>query len=81
MNTQNDSARIEELRAALGGRLTVVGHHYEQEGTIRHCDIRGDSLELARRVPGIASDYSIFGIIDHIDLRGRRVYDKAKEDG
>lgn len=60
MNTQNDSARIEELRAALGGRLTVVGHHYEQEGTIRHCDIRGDSLELARRVPGINSDFIVF---------------------
>ena len=52
----NDARAIEELRSKLGGRLTIVGHHYEQEDTIRHCDFRGDSLELARRVPGIASD-------------------------
>ena len=49
----NDARAIEELRSKLGGRLTIVGHHYEQEATIQHCDIRGDSLELARRVPGI----------------------------
>ena len=56
----NDARAIEELRSTLGGRLTIVGHHYEQEATIQHCDIRGDSLELARRVPGIASDYIVF---------------------
>ena len=56
----NDARAIEELRSKLGGRLTIVGHHYEQEDTIRHCDFRGDSLELARRVPGIASDYIVF---------------------
>ena len=56
----NDARAIEELRSKLGGRLTIVGHHYEQEATIQHCDIRGDSLELARRVPGIASDYIVF---------------------
>ena len=26
-----------------------------------------------------ASDYTIYGIIDSIDLRGKRTYDKAKE--
>ena len=56
----SDARAIEELRSKLGGRLTIVGHHYEQEATIQHCDIRGDSLELARRVPGIASDYIVF---------------------
>ena len=40
----NDARAIEELRSKLGGRLTIVGHHYEQEATIQHCDIRGDSL-------------------------------------
>ncbi len=55
-----DATAIEELRAKLGDKLTIVGHHYEQEATIQHCDIRGDSLELARRVPGIDSDYIVF---------------------
>lgn len=35
----NDARAIEELRSKLGGRLTIVGHHYEQEATIQHCDI------------------------------------------
>ena len=41
----NDARAIEELRSKLGGRLTIVGHHYEQEATIQHCDIRGDNYE------------------------------------
>ncbi len=53
-------AAIKDLRARLGDKLTIMGHHYEQEATIRHCDIRGDSLELARRVPGIKSDFIVF---------------------
>ena len=27
----------------------------------------------------VASDYSIYGIVDYIDMRGTRTYDKAKE--
>ena len=58
--TDNDARAIEELRARLGSRLTIVGHHYQREEAIRHCDIRGDSLELARRVPGIDADHIVF---------------------
>ena len=56
----NDARAIEELRSKLAGRLTIAGHHYEQEDTIRHCDFRCHSLELARRGPGIASDSTPF---------------------
>ncbi|BFR48387.1 quinolinate synthase NadA [Nitratidesulfovibrio sp. HK-II] len=42
--------RIAALRAALGPNLTIMGHHYQHESVIRHTDLRGDSLELARRV-------------------------------
>lgn len=38
----------------------------------------------SRQTPGsekFASDYTIFGIIDHITSRGKRVYDKQKEEG
>ena len=58
--TDNDARAIEELRARLGSRLTIVCHHYQREEAIRHCDIRGDSLELARRVPGIDADHIVF---------------------
>ncbi len=51
---------IELRRRELGGRLTVVGHHYQAESVIRHTDLRGDSLELARRVAGVDSEHIVF---------------------
>ncbi len=51
---------IETLRSSLGNTVTLVGHHYQQEEVVRHCDFRGDSLELARRVPQIDSPHIVF---------------------
>ena len=50
------AGRIDALRADLGSRLTVMGHHYQNDRIVAHCDIRGDSLALARQVPGIDSE-------------------------
>lgn len=52
--------RIEELRARLGSRVTILGHHYQDASVIRHVDIRGDSLELARKVEHIDSEHIVF---------------------
>lgn len=54
------AADITELCGRLGADLTVVGHHYQSDKVIRHCLIRGDSLELARKVEGIPSRYIVF---------------------
>ena len=51
---------IEERRRALGSSLTVVGHHYQAEEVIRHTDLRGDSLELARRTAQVESEHIVF---------------------
>ena len=51
---------IEEGRRYFGSRLTVMGHHYQEEAVIRHTDLRGDSLELARRTATVESPYIIF---------------------
>lgn len=51
---------IEALRASLGASVTLMGHHYQQETVIRHCDIRGDSLELARRVASVDAPHIVF---------------------
>lgn len=40
--------RIEAVRAELGGRLMVLGHHYQQDEVIAHCDLRGDSYQLSQ---------------------------------
>jgi len=40
----------------------------------------GSSSRQSDTSKPIASDYTIYGIIDSVDLRGMRTYDKAKEE-
>lgn len=54
------SERIEDLRAKLGSRVTILGHHYQDDSVIKHVDLRGDSLELARKVEHIDSEHIVF---------------------
>lgn len=54
------SARIDALRATLGEDVFVMGHHYQHDSVIRHTDLRGDSLELARQVPFIQAGHIVF---------------------
>ena len=58
--TTSLSQRIKERRKNLGSALTIAGHHYQAEEVIRHVDIRGDSLELARKVASVDSEYIMF---------------------
>lgn len=61
MNTTTPaSERITRIRAELGTDLTIVGHHYQSEAVIRHADLRGDSLELARKTASSDSAYIMF---------------------
>jgi microcompartment protein CcmK/EutM len=39
----------------------------------------GSSARQSDTSKKTASDYSIYGILDSIDIRGKRTYDKAKE--
>ncbi|HVA62388.1 MAG TPA: quinolinate synthase NadA, partial [Terriglobales bacterium] len=41
--------RLAELRAQLGPRVLILGHHYQRDEVIRYADYRGDSLRLAQR--------------------------------
>src|SRR3954452_22541753 len=41
--------RIESARERLGGRLLILGHHYQQDAVIDFADFTGDSFELSRR--------------------------------
>lgn len=40
--------RIAEVRAELGSRLVVLGHHYQRDEVIKFADVRGDSFKLAQ---------------------------------
>jgi len=47
----NDDAlgdAIAVRRRELGGRLLILGHHYQQDDVVRHADFTGDSLKLSQ---------------------------------
>src|SRR3972149_5520071 len=39
--------RIQRVRAEMGSRLLILGHHYQQDEVIALSDLRGDSYQLA----------------------------------
>ncbi|HBT77730.1 MAG TPA: quinolinate synthase [Planctomycetaceae bacterium] len=41
------ATRIDALRRRLGDELLILGHHYQKEAILRHCDLRGDSFQLS----------------------------------
>src|ERR687895_1694820 len=41
--------RIESAREALGPKLAILGHHYQQDAVIDFADFTGDSFELSRK--------------------------------
>jgi quinolinate synthase len=45
-DTETDQ-RIRAVRARLGSRLVILGHHYQRDEVIRFADLRGDSFKLA----------------------------------
>jgi quinolinate synthase len=41
-------AAIRAVKAEMGERLLILGHHYQQDEVIQFADLRGDSYKLAR---------------------------------
>ena len=41
-------ARARAAKDALGDRVFVLGHHYQQDSVVQHADLTGDSLRLSR---------------------------------
>ncbi|MBR5303013.1 MAG: EutN/CcmL family microcompartment protein [Clostridia bacterium] len=48
------------------------------EGDLVFCAY-GSSARQSDTSKKVASDFTIYGIVDYIDMRGARTYDKAKE--
>ena len=40
---------IAEAREALGGKVVVLGHHYQRPDVIKYADFRGDSYRLSKQ--------------------------------
>lgn len=60
MKDTTTAASIRALKKSLGDSVCIVGHHYQAENVIEHCDITGDSLELARRVAAVTAPHVVF---------------------
>ncbi|HUY92723.1 MAG TPA: quinolinate synthase NadA [Pirellulales bacterium] len=48
LDNETLAARINAVRAELGSRLLVLGHHYQQDEVIALSDLRGDSYQLSQ---------------------------------
>lgn len=53
-------AQIEEIKATLGDRLVILGHHYQRDEVIEFADLRGDSLKLSRDATETESEFIVF---------------------
>jgi quinolinate synthase len=51
---------IAQHKSRLGSRLCILAHHYQSDSVVRHADILGDSLELARRIDGLKAEHIVF---------------------
>ena len=83
MNSRDEIVR---LKKELGESLYILGHHYIAQEVIDHCDLKGDSLELARRVEGIRAPHIVFCGVRFmaesaalLARPGQRVYTAAAE--
>jgi quinolinate synthase len=54
------AARIAELKADLGQRLIVLGHHYQRDEVLAFADRCGDSLQLAREAVQASAEFIVF---------------------
>lgn len=54
------SETIRRLRDELGDSLVIMGHHYQADSVIQHVDLKGDSLELARKVESVNAEHIVF---------------------
>lgn len=48
LDNQTLAERINRIRAELGPRLLILGHHYQQDEVIALSDLRGDSYQLSQ---------------------------------
>lgn len=48
LDNETLAARIRAVKASLGKRLLILGHHYQQDEVIALSDLRGDSYQLSQ---------------------------------
>lgn len=51
---------IDAIRKSLGPNLLILGHQYQNPSVLRHVDVIGDSLELARKAAASTAERIVF---------------------
>ena len=57
---ENPEQTIDRIKTEMGGRLSILGHHYQTDDVIGFTDIQGDSLELARKITHLEAEHIVF---------------------
>ena len=60
LENQDLIRRIDEARKTLGDKVTILGHHYQQDDVIRFADFTGDSYELSKIAAAQTAEHVIF---------------------
>ncbi len=60
MNDAEALKRIKTRKSELGGRLVILGHHYQRDEIFQLADFVGDSLELARQAAQQTAEFIVF---------------------
>ncbi|MFP4657949.1 MAG: quinolinate synthase NadA, partial [Desulfonatronovibrionaceae bacterium] len=60
MSSKDIHQEIERIRKKMGRDMVILGHHYQSDQIVRHTDIQGDSLELARKITALEARYIVF---------------------
>ncbi|MFL6467733.1 MAG: quinolinate synthase NadA [Pyrinomonadaceae bacterium] len=60
MSDPEIDSSIEESKRELGGRVIILGHHYQRDDVIKHADLTGDSYQLSVMASQTDADYIVF---------------------
>ncbi|HEV2386429.1 MAG TPA: quinolinate synthase NadA [Candidatus Acidoferrales bacterium] len=52
--------QIARAKQRLGGRVVILGHHYQRDEVVKFADFRGDSLKLAQQAAETEARYIVF---------------------
>lgn len=52
--------RITQLKATLGDRLLILGHHYQRDSIVMHADFIGDSFMLSQKAAESDAEFIVF---------------------
>jgi quinolinate synthase len=52
--------RIQSAKKELSKRVILLGHHYQRDDVIRHCDLFGDSYQLSVMASQTDAEYIVF---------------------